>query len=56
MLADTKQKLVESGFIPGNIEVSFVTESYSTIADGIIDQFKKSISGRAIIIHYQALW
>ena len=41
MLADAKKKLVDSGFLPDHTEVSLVTESYATVADGIIDQFRK---------------
>ena len=41
MLAIAKERLVTAGFLKKNIEVSLVTEPYPTVADGIINQFKK---------------
>ena len=41
LLQDAKNILVEKGFPPDNIRVLMVEEPYPTIADGIIDQFKK---------------
>lgn len=40
VLEKAKDKLVESGFNPNNIEIRLVTEPYQTVADGIIDQCK----------------
>ncbi len=41
LLQDANNTLVEKGFIPDNIKILMVEEPYPTIADGIIDQFKK---------------
>ncbi len=41
VLQKAKDKLIELGFNPDNIEVDMVTQPYATITDGIIDQFKK---------------
>ena len=41
VLQKAKDKLIEFGFNPDNIEVEMVTQPYATITDGIIDQFKK---------------
>ena len=40
-LQKAKDRLVENGYNPNKIKIELVTESYPTIADGIIDQFKK---------------
>ena len=34
-------RLIENGFKPDNVEINMVSEPYPTVADGIIDQFKK---------------
>jgi nucleotide-binding universal stress UspA family protein len=41
VLEKAKDKLVESGYNPKNIEIEMVTEPYTTVAEGIIDQCKK---------------
>lgn len=41
VLQKAKDKLVEFGFNPNKIEVEMVTQPYATIAEGIIDQFRK---------------
>jgi nucleotide-binding universal stress UspA family protein len=41
VLQKAKDKLIEFGFNPNNIEIEMVTRPYTTVADGIIDQFKK---------------
>ena len=41
VLEQAKEKLIEYGFNPANIEIRMVNEPYLTIADGIIDQCKK---------------
>ncbi|MFO8089476.1 MAG: universal stress protein [Desulfatiglandaceae bacterium] len=41
ILERAKDNLVESGFNPNNIKISLVTDFYTTIADGIIDQCNK---------------
>jgi nucleotide-binding universal stress UspA family protein len=40
-LREAKERLVEDGYDPNEIKIDLVTESYPTIADGIIDQFHK---------------
>ena len=40
-LEDTRDKLVQNGFDPVRIKLKLTTENYSTITEGIIDQFDK---------------
>lgn len=40
-LQEAKNRLVENGYDPNEIKLELVTKPYPTIADGIIDQFKK---------------
>ena len=49
VLENAKDKLVEKGFNPDKIEVKLVDEDYLTIADGIIDQFKKGDFNMVVI-------
>jgi nucleotide-binding universal stress UspA family protein len=48
-LREAKNRLVEYGYDPNEIEIDLVTEPYSTIADGIIDQFHKGNFGMVVI-------
>lgn len=41
LLERTKDYLIEKGFLPENIHIEMAAEPYPTIADGIIDYFKK---------------
>lgn len=41
VLQKAKEKLIEEGFNPENIETELVSQSYQTIAEGIIDQANK---------------
>lgn len=41
LLQEAKDTLVEKGFSPDNISILMVEEPYPTIADGIIDQYKR---------------
>ena len=41
LLQNAKDHLIEKGFVPENIRTVMVEDPYATIADGIIDQFKK---------------
>ena len=41
VLQSAKDKLVENGFNPNEIETRLVAEHYPTVADAVIDQFKK---------------
>jgi nucleotide-binding universal stress UspA family protein len=41
LLEEAKANLVEGGFKPERIHIELITEPYPTIADGIIDQFKR---------------
>ena len=36
-----REKLIDKGFEPGNIEIDIILEPYTTLADGVIDQCKK---------------
>ena len=49
LLQNTKDKLVEKGFLPENINIIMAEEPYPTIAEGIIDQFKKENFGMVLI-------
>lgn len=42
ILEKARDRLVETGFNPKNVRVELITETYQTLADGIIDQYKKS--------------
>ncbi len=51
VLRNARDKLVSDGFDPEKIEIRLVKEPYQTVAEGIIDQFKKGsydmvVSGR----------
>lgn len=41
ILERAKDRLVDSGYNPKNIEIVMLTEAYATIAEGIIDQCRK---------------
>ena len=41
VLEKAKDRLTETGFNPNNIKIELVTDPYETVAEGIIDQFKK---------------
>jgi len=49
ILEKAKERLVESGYIPGKINVELIKEPYETISDGIIDQARKRNSSLVII-------
>jgi len=49
VLEKAKDKLIEHGFNPNNIEISLIIDPYATVADGIIDQFKKKHFDMVII-------
>ena len=49
VLNNAKDRLVEKGFNPDNIETEIVKEAYLTIADGIIDQVEKRHYNMVII-------
>jgi len=40
-LEKAKDQLVEQGFNPRNIETKLISDPYPTVAEGIMDQFKK---------------
>ena len=42
LLQNAKDTLIEVGFLPDNIRIIMAEEPYPTIAEGIIDQFKKN--------------
>jgi nucleotide-binding universal stress UspA family protein len=37
-MENARERLVEKGFEPGNIEIDIILEPYPTLADGVIDQ------------------
>lgn len=41
LLEQTKEKLIDHGFVPDKITTELITESYATVGDGIIDQYRK---------------
>ncbi|MDY6862400.1 MAG: universal stress protein [Thermodesulfobacteriota bacterium] len=49
VLQNAKDKLIENGFNPDKIEIKLVSASYPTVADGIIDQFKKGEYNMVVI-------
>jgi nucleotide-binding universal stress UspA family protein len=49
VLEKAKGKLVEKGFTPDKIDIKLVDEDYPTVADGIIDQFKKGDFNMVVI-------
>ena len=49
MLEETKKQLVEKGFKSDNIKIEFVTDPYPTVADGILDYFKKDDYNMVVI-------
>ena len=40
VLEKARDKLLENGYSPNNIDIKLVTESYNTVSEGIIDQCK----------------
>jgi len=40
-MESAREKLIEKGFAPGNIETDIILEPYPTLADGVIDQCTK---------------
>ena len=51
LLKSGRDKLAKNGFNPENIDLQLVTEPYPTIADGIIDQFKKGKFSTLVLGH-----
>ena len=49
ILEQAKEQLVDSGFIADNIAASLVDEGYPTVAEGVIDQFKKGSYDMVVI-------
>ncbi len=49
VLKTARDKLIEKGFDPDKIETRFVDQHYPTVADGIIDQFKKGDFNMVVI-------
>jgi nucleotide-binding universal stress UspA family protein len=41
-LDQTRKKLIDNGFFEDQISIKIITEQYSSITEGIIDQFKKN--------------
>ncbi len=49
VLKTARDKLIEKGFDPDKIETRFVDQHYPTVADGIIDQFRKGDFNMVVI-------
>lgn len=49
MLEKARDRLIETGFNPKNVQVKLITETYPTLADGIIDQYKKNNFNMVVI-------
>ncbi|MCP4347756.1 MAG: universal stress protein [Desulfobacterales bacterium] len=49
VLDEAKDKLVENGFNPNNIEIKLATDPYPAVAEGIIDQFNKGNFNMVVI-------
>lgn len=49
VLNSAKERLVEKGFNPQQIDTELIEQPYQTVADGIIDQVKKRNSDLVII-------
>ena len=49
MLEKARDRLIETGFNPKNVRVELITETYQTLADGIIDQYQKNDFDMVII-------
>jgi K+-sensing histidine kinase KdpD len=50
-LEESKKILLAQGLLPEKIHIKIVTDPYPTIADGIIDQFKKGNYGTLVLGH-----
>jgi len=51
ILENAKDKLAKHGFNPENIELILAKEPYPTVAEGIIDQFKKGNFSTLVLGH-----
>lgn len=49
VLEEARDRLIEKGFNPNNIETELIKEPYHTVADGIIDQVRKRNSDLVVI-------
>jgi nucleotide-binding universal stress UspA family protein len=49
VLEEAKDKLVAGGFLAENIKLDLVEDPFPTVADGIIDRFKKSSYDMVVI-------
>jgi nucleotide-binding universal stress UspA family protein len=49
VLEKFKNILMESGFKPHNIHIKLVTEPYPSVADGIIEEFKKGAYNTVVL-------
>jgi len=50
-LENAKETLVSQGLLPEKIHTKLISEAYPTVADGIIDQFKKGNYGTLVLGH-----
>jgi len=49
VLEKAKNRLVENGFDPDRISIRLITDEYTTITDGIIDQYRKKTFDMVVI-------
>ena len=49
MLEETRNTLVDNGFIPEMVDLDIINDEYPSVADGIIDQYKKQAFDLVII-------
>lgn len=50
-LENAKEILISQGLLPEKIHTKLVSDAYPTVADGIIDQFKKGSYGTLVLGH-----
>ena len=50
-LENAKETLVSQGLLPEKIHTKLISDAYPTVADGIIDQFKKGNYGTLVLGH-----
>ena len=49
MLEEARNTLVDNGFIPEMVDLDIINDEYPSVADGIIDQYKKQAFDLVII-------
>lgn len=49
VLHQARQRMLDAGFLPDQISTEVVTEQYPTVAEGLIDQFRKGTYNMVVI-------